>query len=135
MITSDLYQRKQYCCGCELCSIVCPKHIIEMREDKEGFLYPHIVDESACINCKLCLTVCPEKSAGRQPNQPQTSFGGYVNEEQAVKGSSSGGFSTAIGKAFVKHSMSDFGKAADELIKKGSEFLKGILESDEDKEE
>ena len=40
-----------------------------------------------------------------------------------------------IGKAFVKHSMSDFGKAADELIKKGSEFLKGILESDEDKEE
>lgn len=40
-----------------------------------------------------------------------------------------------LGKAFVKHSMSDLGKAADEIIKKGSEFLKGILESDEDKEE
>ena len=102
MTTSDLYQRKQDCCGCELCSIVCSKQIIEMQEDEEGFLYPHIVNESACINCKRCLTVCPEKSAGRQPNHPQTSFGGYVNEEQAVKGSSSGGFSTAIGKAFVK---------------------------------
>ena len=102
MITSDLYQRKQDCCGCELCSIVCSKHIIEMQEDEEGFLYPYIVNESACINCKRCLTVCPEKSAGRKPNQPQTSLGGYVNEEQAVKGSSSGGFSTAIGKAFVK---------------------------------
>ena len=102
MTTSDLYQRKQDCCGCELCSIVCSKHIIEMQEDEEGFLYPYIVNESACINCKRCLTVCPEKSAGRQPNQPQTSLGGYVNEEQAVKGSSSGGFSTAIGKAFVK---------------------------------
>ena len=72
-----------------------------MQEDEEGFLYPHIVNEEACINCKRCLTVCPEKSAGRQPNQPQNSFGGFVNEEQAVKGSSSGGFSTAIGKAFV----------------------------------
>jgi coenzyme F420-reducing hydrogenase beta subunit len=73
-----------------------------MQEDEEGFLYPHIVNESECINCKRCLNVCPEKSAGRQPNQPQNSFGGYVNEELAVKGSSSGGFSTAIGKAFGK---------------------------------
>ena len=101
MTTSDLYQRIQDCCGCELCTIVCSKHIIEMQEDEEGFLYPHIINEDACINCKRCLNVCPEKSAGRQPSQPQTSFGGYVNEEQAVKRSSSGGFSTAIGKAFV----------------------------------
>lgn len=102
MTTSDLYLKKEDCCGCELCSIVCSKQIIEMQEDEEGFLYPHIINESACINCKRCLTVCPEKTAGRQPNQPQTSFGGFVNEEQAVKRSSSGGFSTAIGKAFVK---------------------------------
>lgn len=103
MTTSDLYQKKQDCCGCELCSIVCSKHIIEMQEDEEGFLYPHIINEEVCIDCKHCLNICPEKSAGRKPNQPQLSYGGYVNEEQAVKESSSGGFSTAIGKVFVKN--------------------------------
>lgn len=39
-----------------------------------------------------------------------------------------------LGKAFVKHSMSDFGKATEDFIKKGSEFLKGVLESDEEKD-
>ena len=40
-----------------------------------------------------------------------------------------------IGKAFVKHSMSDFGKAAGELIEKGTEFLKGLTGADDDKED
>ena len=40
-----------------------------------------------------------------------------------------------LGKAFVKHSMSDFGKATEDIIKKGSEFLKGVLESDEEKDQ
>lgn len=102
MITSDLYQRKQDCCGCELCSIVCSKQIIEMKEDEEGFLYPHIKDESSCINCKLCLRVCPEKAPGRQFNTPLKSFGGSVNDTQSVKESSSGGFATAISTAFVR---------------------------------
>ena len=39
-----------------------------------------------------------------------------------------------LGKAFVKHSMSDFGKATEDIIKKGSEFLKGVLESNEEKD-
>ncbi len=37
-----------------------------------------------------------------------------------------------LGKAFVKHSMNDFGKAAGDFIKKGSEFLKGVLDSDDE---
>lgn len=102
MITSDLYQRKQDCCGCELCSIVCSKQIIEMKEDEEGFLYPHIKDESSCINCKRCITVCPEKSPGRMQGNPQSSYGGYVNDTKAVKSSSSGGFATAISTAFIQ---------------------------------
>ena len=102
MKTSDLFQNKQDCCGCELCSIVCPRHIIEMQEDEEGFLYPHIADEASCINCKRCVSVCPEKSPGRNPNSLQSSYGGFVNDTEFVKLSSSGGFATAIGQAFVK---------------------------------
>ena len=102
MSTSKLFQKIQDCCGCELCSVVCPRHIIEMREDDEGFLYPHVIDDSACISCNRCLSVCPAKSPGREPNSLRSSYGGYVNDLKAVKSSSSGGFATAISQSFVE---------------------------------
>ncbi len=37
--------------------------------------------------------------------------------------------------AFVKHSISDFGKATKDFFKKGNEFLKGLAGSDDDEEE
>ena len=48
---------KAECCGCGVCSNICPKHAIEMRSDEEGFLYP-IIDTSTCIDCALCLKYC-----------------------------------------------------------------------------
>lgn len=102
MSTSKLFQKKQDCCGCELCSVVCPRQIIEMREDDEGFLYPHVTDESACVSCNRCLSVCPAKSPGREPNSLRSSYGGFVNDLNAVKNSSSGGYATAISQSFVE---------------------------------
>ena len=101
MTTSDLYIKKQDCCGCEMCSISCPKQIIEMREDEEGFLYPQIINETECINCKRCLNVCPSKTAGRPSHKVVSSLGGYIIDINSVKDSASGGFATAISKAFV----------------------------------
>lgn len=48
---------KKTCNGCTACSLVCPKHCIEMKEDHEGFIYP-VVDESRCIHCGRCLSLC-----------------------------------------------------------------------------
>ena len=31
---------KKECCGCAGCSQICPVDAIEMKMDKEGFLYP-----------------------------------------------------------------------------------------------
>ena len=39
------------CIGCGVCSLVCNKKCIIMKEDKEGFLYP-IIDEQRCVGCK-----------------------------------------------------------------------------------
>ena len=55
-------KKKSDCCGCTACANICPKNCIEMREDEEGFLYPH-VDKEKCINCGLCEKVCPVKNA------------------------------------------------------------------------
>lgn len=102
MTTIDLYKEKTNCCGCELCSLVCPRNIIKMQPDEEGFLYPLIDDDSACINCHRCLTICPEKSPGHPTNQIIESYGGYSLDTTSIKHSSSGGYATAISQAFVQ---------------------------------
>ena len=33
---------KKNCCGCSACASICPKSCITMKEDEEGFLYPHV---------------------------------------------------------------------------------------------
>ena len=73
-----------------------------MCEDEQGFLYPQIIHEDECINCKRCLSVCPSKAPGRPSQKVISSVGGFINDADVVKGSSSGGFATAISKAFVR---------------------------------
>ncbi|MGN1344093.1 MAG: 4Fe-4S dicluster domain-containing protein [Traorella sp.] len=60
MKTSDLYLKKELCCGCSACYAICPKQAIELILDEEGFEYPQI-DEKKCVNCKRCIFVCPIK--------------------------------------------------------------------------
>lgn len=45
------------CCGCGVCSYVCPKHAIIIREDSEGFPSP-VVNKELCNNCGLCQKNC-----------------------------------------------------------------------------
>lgn len=49
---------RDYCCGCEVCSLVCPLGCIEMSEEEDGFLYPRI-DNEKCIECGKCRGHCP----------------------------------------------------------------------------
>ena len=35
-------QKKELCCGCRACEQICHVHAIIMKEDEEGFLYPHL---------------------------------------------------------------------------------------------
>ena len=111
MRTEDLYQKKQDCCGCELCAQSCPQQIIRMQPDEEGFLYPLIQDESSCINCKRCIRLCPIKSPGREKSAIQKSFSYSMPEANDLKKSASGGLATAISRAFVKNGGIVYGVA------------------------
>ena len=55
-----LFDIKEKCCGCGACMSICSGDAITMKEDAEGFLYPHIQEEK-CIKCHLCVVVCPFK--------------------------------------------------------------------------
>lgn len=103
MKTSDLYKNKADCCGCELCANSCPKSIIVMKPDDEGFLYPCIQNEIECIECGTCVKVCPVNSPGRKLNPILSAVGGYIEGKEDLKKSSSGGFATAISRSFITH--------------------------------
>lgn len=48
---------KSNCCGCAVCSFVCPAKAISMIKDSEGFLYP-VVNENKCVHCNRCVESC-----------------------------------------------------------------------------
>ena len=51
------------CKGCELCTGVCPKNIIEMANyfTPRGYRPAKLVDpKGTCTGCLLCSTICPD---------------------------------------------------------------------------
>lgn len=55
-----LYKSKSECCGCTACYAICPVGAINMKPDKEGFLYPQI-NAQVCIRCYQCVQICEFK--------------------------------------------------------------------------
>lgn len=96
-----LFVKKSECCGCEACSNACPKGIIEMKADNEGFFYPKIINPQECINCHLCETVCPIRNASEVINFRERAVAGYSLSQEEIKASASGSLGTAIAKGFI----------------------------------
>lgn len=49
---------KKKCTGCGACVNACPRRVITLEEDIEGFIYPQ-VDVDRCIDCHVCEKICP----------------------------------------------------------------------------
>ena len=114
MKTNDLWSAKAECCGCELCSQSCPKAIINMKQDEEGFLYPHITNEDECIGCKRCVKVCPMKAPGRDTVRIIESFSFSLGDAKDLRYSASGGFVTAVSRSFINKGGVVYGVAYSE---------------------
>ncbi|MBR5349011.1 MAG: Coenzyme F420 hydrogenase/dehydrogenase, beta subunit C-terminal domain [Lachnospiraceae bacterium] len=104
-----IYQKKSECCGCETCANACPKGIIVMEADAEGFFYPKVTDPDECINCYRCEKVCPFKNASEVPNFQERAIAGYSLSQDEIKASASGGLGTSIAKGFIKQGGVVFG--------------------------
>ncbi|HOJ12097.1 MAG TPA: 4Fe-4S dicluster domain-containing protein [Clostridiales bacterium] len=51
------------CKGCKLCTTVCPKGIVVIKEDvlnMKGFHPAGVNDMDKCIGCAFCATICPD---------------------------------------------------------------------------
>ncbi len=90
-------KHKNDCCGCTLCSEICPKDAIRMKPDVMGFLYPE-VDDSRCIDCGLCAKYCAFTPTYKtEKNLPQPiAYGGKHKDPANIAKSQSGAAFVAL---------------------------------------
>ena len=106
-----LYDRKADCCGCEACANVCPKGLIEMSADEEGFYYPRITDPKSCVECNACRNVCPVSHADEISSSFTKAYAGWAKKEEDIIASASGGFAASLTDAFLKDGGIVYGAA------------------------
>ena len=103
----DKKMNKVLCSACGACENVCPTMAIQMKEDKQGFLYP-VIDDAKCINCHLCDKICKNiKILSR--NFPSKTLALQSKNYRLSKKSSSGGMFAQIAKYILSKKGIVFG--------------------------
>lgn len=92
------------CYGCGVCVISCPKNIINLELNKDGFYAPKIYNLDKCINCGLCLKNCAfvdnKVTVNNDINQIK-SFAVWSKDESIRYDCSSGGAAFEIGAYLI----------------------------------
>lgn len=96
---------KTRCFGCSACAAVCPKKVISMERDEEGFYYPKVGE--GCIDCGLCHKACPAEAMPRRFDEDKLAFGGYVKDAAVREESTSGGAFSALATAFYEKAAAE----------------------------
>lgn len=63
---------EEVCKGCNLCTSVCPKHILILSKDKinsKGYSPSECIDQDACIACTFCAVICPDMAITIKDNK------------------------------------------------------------------
>lgn len=102
------------CCGCLVCSVVCPQKCIERVEDSCGFVMSK-VDASRCINCGACERVCPiQKNYPKPAFTGQSAYAAYSKDAALRKRASSGGMFETVAQFILAKGGSVFACKLDE---------------------
>ncbi len=93
----------KHCYGCGVCAISCPKHIIRMQLDKNGFWAPIIDDSENCTNCGECVRSCAwMKNQVSLCEKPIASYAAYSKDNNIRTVCSSGGIAYEICKKLIQ---------------------------------
>lgn len=114
MDKSIAHRHRKDCCGCNACSEICPKHCIEMQEDRKGFFYPYVNSDS-CIECGLCVKVCPFIRENNKYSDPITAYAAWNIERETYLNSSSGGVAFVFSKLILENNGVIYGCSSNGL--------------------
>lgn len=92
------------CFGCGVCAASCPKSLITMKLNGNGFYTPTMTAQSNCIECNICKDVCSfcqDKLANEV--RPLQSWAAWSNDESIRALCSSGGVGYEIGKVLIEN--------------------------------
>lgn len=92
------------CYGCGVCAVICPRKVISIDFNKDGFYEP-TVDDLKCIDCHLCLDVCAyQVDEILEPTDVKIvdSYAAWANNEDIRRKCSSGGIGFEIGKQLIE---------------------------------
>lgn len=118
-----VYADKSHCCGCGICSFVCPKHAISMQPDDLGFIYP-VIHPEHCIDCRACTAVCA--FGKNRHGTASVCYAAATTKETERMHSASGGVFSAIAGAFSKDGLI-CGAAME--FRKGTSLTRHMLDS------
>lgn len=90
------------CFGCGVCVTICPKHIISLYLNQDGFYVPRIDNDKQCIECGLCLDVCAyhNKQCHTQISEVHA-FASWSQDPMVRHNSSSGGTGFEIARTLI----------------------------------
>jgi coenzyme F420-reducing hydrogenase beta subunit len=92
-----------YCFGCGVCSISCPKKIIELKLNDRGFYTPNITNPDLCVECGLCTDNCSflSKELASQSTDIK-SWGAWSSDNLVRRKASSGGVGFEIASLLIE---------------------------------
>ncbi len=113
------------CYGCGICAIICPKNIITVRLNQDGFYQPLVCDDHSCTQCGLCLSVCAYSSDRLLDvdNCEVTGYAAWSNNPLIRHKCSSGGLSFELGAHLINQGYKACGVKYDPSAGRAEHFI------------
>lgn len=119
------------CYGCGVCSASCPKKIISIHLNKDGFYEPVIEEQHKCIDCGICIEVCAfnHKERALKPEEIKIhSWAAWSNDEAVRRKCSSGGIGFEIGRQLIEQGYQAVGCRYDIKKQRAEHYIATTVE-------